>query len=118
MRRLGLFAVSVALLVTAPARAQQSGTDVGGQPARRKLTKLPKLITFIEAEYPAEKKAAGVEGAVVLTIEIAASGQVVNVAVADPSAPDFAEAAVSAARRFVFEPAEVDDKPAPSRITY
>ena len=119
MRRLGLLAVSVALLVTAPASAQQRGTDVGGQPARRKVTKLPRLTTFVEAEYPAEKKAAGIEGAVVLTIEISATGQVVSVAVAEPtSSPDFDEAAVAAAQSFVFEPAEVDDKPAPSKITF
>lgn len=101
-----------------PSLAQQRGTDVGGQPARRKVTKLPKLKTFVDAEYPADKKAAGVEAAVVLTIEISATGTVNNVTVAESAAPDFDAAAVAAARQFVFEPAEVDDKPAPAKITY
>jgi TonB family protein len=98
--------------------AQQRGTDVGGQPARRKVTKMPALTTFVEAEYPPEKKAAGIAASVVLTIEISAAGTVTNVTVAEPASPDFDAAAVAAARQLVFSPAEVDDKPAPATITY
>lgn len=119
-RRIGAslaFALAIAL-ATCAALAQQRGTDVGGQPARRQVTKYPKLATFVEAEYPAEKKAAGIEAAVVLTIEISATGTVTNVTVAQSAAPDFDAAAASAARQFVFSPAEVDDKPAPAKITY
>ena len=42
-----------------PSDAQQRGTDVGGQPARRKVTKLPHLTKFVEADYPPAEKAAG-----------------------------------------------------------
>ncbi|MDB4934528.1 MAG: TonB family protein / TonB-dependent receptor [Labilithrix sp.] len=110
-------AIAIACIVR-PSLAQRAGTDVGGQPARRKVTKLPKLTKFVEAEYPADAKAAGVEAAVVLTIEIAATGAVANVTVAQSAGADFDAAAVAAARQFVFEPAEVDDKPAPAKITY
>jgi TonB family protein len=113
--------IGVALAIVCivhPSRAQQRGTDVGGQPARRKLTKLPKLVKFVEADYPPEKKAAGVEAAVVLTIEIAATGVVSNVAVAQSAGADFDAAATAAARQLEFEPAEVDDKPAPAKITF
>jgi TonB family protein len=123
MRRGPRIALAIAVAVAtacAPRglRAQQRGTDVGGQPARRQVTKYPKLTTFVEAEYPAAKKAAGIEASVVLTIEIAATGAVSDVAVASGATPDFDAAAVAAARRFVFSPAEVDGKPAPAKITY
>jgi TonB family protein len=123
MQRGPRIAVAIAIAVSLACSprallAQQRGTDVGGQPARRQLTKLPKLTTFVEAEYPPEKKEAGVEASVVLTIEIAATGTVTSVTVAQSAAPDFDAAAVAAARQFVFSPAEVDDKPAPSKITY
>lgn len=114
-------AMASAVIVASSSRAadaQQRGTDVGGQPARRQVTKVPKLQTFVEAEYPAEKKAAGVEAQVVLTIEIAATGTVTNVTVAQSAGPDFDAAAVAAARQLVFSPAEVDDKPAAAKITY
>ncbi|MCW5837733.1 MAG: energy transducer TonB, partial [Labilithrix sp.] len=102
----------------APALAQQRGSDVGGQPTKRKLTKMPRLVRFVEAEYPAAKKRAGVSASVVLTIEIGATGKVTNVSVAESAGADFDAAAVAAAAGFEFEPAEVDDKPAPAKITY
>ena len=110
--------VCAALLASGSAAAQQRGSDVGGQPTKRKLTKMPRLVKFVEAEYPPAKKAAGVGASVVLTIEIGATGKVTNVAVASSAGPDFDAAAVAAASQFEFEPAEVDDKPAPAKITY
>jgi TonB family protein len=107
-----------ALLAGAPALAQQRGSDVGGQPTKRKLTKVPRLMKFVEAEYPTEKKAAGIGASVVLTIDIDATGKVTNVAVAESAGTEFDAAAALAASKFEFEPAEVDDKPAPARITY
>ncbi len=110
--------VCAALLTGAPAAAQQRGSDVGGQPTKRKLTKMPRLVKFVEAEYPPDKKAAGIGASVVLTIEIAATGKVTNVSVATSAGSDFDAAALAAASKFEFEPAEVDDKPAPAKITY
>lgn len=119
MRSLAVALACVALvMLPAPARAQQRGSDVGGQPARRKITKMPKLVTFVEAEYPPAKKAAGVQASVFLTLDLSATGQVTNVTVAQSAGDDFDAAAVAAAKQFVFEPAEVDDRPAPARITY
>ena len=73
-------AIGIACVVHISA-AQQRGTDVGGQPARRKVTKLPSLTKFVEADYPPERKAAGIEASVILTIEISATGAVANVTV-------------------------------------
>ena len=119
MRKLGFVAASMlALLAGAPASAQQRGSDVGGQPAKRKITKMPRLVKFVPADYPAGQKAAGVEASVFLTIEIAATGHVTSVAVAQSAGPDFDAAATKAASNFEFEPAEVDERPAPAKITY
>lgn len=110
-------AIAIAILTLGvPAAAQQRGSDVGGQPARRKVTKAPTLTKFVEAEYPANHRNEG--AVVVLTIEISATGEVMNVAVEQSAGADFDAAAVAAAKKFVFTPAEVDDKPAPSKITY
>jgi TonB family protein len=88
------------------------------EPEEHKLTRAPVLKTFVEAEYPPDKKAAGIEAAVMLQIEIAADGHVEKVSVLQPVAPDFDAAAVAAAEKFVFVPAEIDNKPAPVKITY
>ena len=98
--------------------AQERASDVGGAPARRRVTALPKLTHFVEAIYPPEKKSAGATASVLLTIEISATGAVTNVAIAKSASPDFDAAAIAAATQFVFEPAEIDEKPAPAKITY
>lgn len=116
-RILSTFAIVLGLAAS-PAHAQQRGSDVGGQPAKRRITKTPRLVRFVEAEYPADKRAAGVGASVLLTIEIDARGTVSNVTVASSSDVAFDAPAVAAARQFEFDPAEVDDKPAPSKITY
>ncbi|HEY1585726.1 MAG TPA: TonB family protein, partial [Polyangia bacterium] len=94
-----------------------TGGDEGVEPAPR-VTKAPRLSHFVEAEYPADKKAAGVTASVLLSIEIGADGKVGNVGVVQSAGADFDAAAVAAAKQFVFEPAEVDGKPAPVKIDY
>jgi TonB family protein len=99
------------LLVSSFAAAQEEPEP---EEAQHKLTKPPALKTFVEAVYPRQ----GVEAAVLLQIEIAADGHVEKVAVLQSAAPDFDAAAVAAAQKFVFTPAEIDGKPAPVKITY
>lgn len=82
------------------------------------VTRPPKLTKFVEAAYPEAKKAAGVTAQVLLSIEIGADGKVGEVTVVQTSGPDFDAAALAAVRQFVFEPAEVDSKPAPVKIQY
>jgi TonB family protein len=83
-----------------------------------RLTKPPKLVTFVEADYPESEKAAGRAAAVVVQIGIAADGTVSEVKVLESAGPAFDAAAVDAIKKFVFEPAEINDKPAPIRINY
>lgn len=117
-RHLGTVLLATSLTSSSLALAQQHGSDVGGQPARRKVTKYPVLVTFASAPYPEEERASGREASVVLEIEISETGLVTRVKVVQGASPSFDAAAEAAARDFVFTPAEVDDKPAPSKITY
>ncbi len=110
----------IALVTLASGSAVGQEAEAGDATEQRApvVTRAPRLVTFVEAEYPAEKKAAGVTAAVLLTIEIGADGKVGNVFVVTSAGADFDTAAVAAARQFVFEPAEVDGKPAPVKIDY
>jgi hypothetical protein len=73
------------------------------------VTKAPKLIKFVEAQYPKDKHDAGIAASVTLSseVEVVTSG-----------GADFDAAAITAVKQFVFEPAEIDNQPAPVKITY
>lgn len=119
----------LALFLAAPARAQaptggdtQPGaTRIGETPnaaPNARTIKPPRLVTFVEAEYPEPEKSEGKEATVVLQLGISAEGTVVAVVVQESAGPAFDAAAVAAARRFVFEPAEANGKKIPVKITY
>jgi TonB family protein len=86
--------------------------------AAHELTKAPRLTRFVEAPYPESEKAAGRAATVVLELAIDASGAVAQARVTGSAGPAFDAAALAAARQFVFEPAEVDGRPAAIRILY
>ena len=83
-----------------------------------RLTKSPSLVESSPAAFPPEMEAAQQSGTVVLELEINEEGLVRNVAVLESAGPEFDKAAVEAAWKYRFSPAEVDDKPAPVRIHY
>ncbi|HEY2903398.1 MAG TPA: energy transducer TonB, partial [Polyangia bacterium] len=106
--------------------AMASSASAQSAPAQRqieatKLSKLPKLKTKVEPLYPPEALEKGVEGDVVLLLDIGADGKVTSVGIAEPATPPglgFEEAAVLAAQQFAFEPAEVDGQPIAVQINY
>ena len=100
------------LLASAPASAQQRGGDVGGNPARRKVTRLPKLTTFVEAEYPEAEKARGRAAAVVLRITIDATGHVQDATIVESAGPDF-DAATRFIPFFAYDASEMNRQFAP-----
>jgi len=87
-------------------------------PAAGALTKAPVVATPAVPEYPDRAKALGLQGVVALEIEISETGAVTDAVVTEPAGHGFDEAAVAAARKLVFAPAEVDGKPSPVRIEY
>jgi TonB family protein len=102
---------------TVPVAAQAQPAQAAGSPARRTV-RPPKLVQFVEAEFPPSEVAAGHGATVVLQIAIDATGKVAGVTVLESAGIAFDAAAVAAAQRFVFEPATVDGRPLPVKITY
>lgn len=110
--RTPLLLLSIALLAFAlPARADTP--DGGGQ-----LTRPPSVKRFVQALYPPEAVRDRLDGRVTLQVDISEKGSVSQAIVLQPAGHGFDEAALAAVREFEFEPAEIDGKPAPVRITY
>lgn len=101
--------LSLAAALAAPTIA------VAAEPAGQ-LTKPPELVTFVEAPFPESEK--GHTGSVVLAITIRDDGTVEDATVQESAGTAFDEAAVAAAKQFVFAPAEIDGKPARIGILY
>jgi len=82
------------------------------------LTRLPKLVEFVQAPYPEAALAAGIEGAVGLVIEVDATGAVTLAEVVRPLSPELDAAALEVAPRLVFSPAEDETGPVPVLIEF
>jgi TonB family protein len=78
----------------------------------------PKLVKFVEAVYPQVALEQGLAGTVGLEIVIAADGTVKEAKVLQSAGNGFDEAALDAARAFVFEPARKNGEAVPSRVHY
>ena len=114
-RRRGLIIV-IAALFAWPAQARDAPQPT---PEREPIvTKMPALLEFVDATYPPEAFKAGLVGSVGLVVDIDETGKVIEVKVDAPAGNGFDEAAVDAAKRFVFSPAELDGEPAAVRIGY
>jgi TonB family protein len=103
------------LALSAPAYAEPPA-----EPAPAALSKAPKLLRFVPAEVPATLSDHH-RVTVVLTIDVDERGSVASVTVAEPSpfaGEGYEDAALAAARQFMFEPGEAGGKPVPVRITY
>src|SRR5262245_42512419 len=76
------------------------------------VTKPPRLVQALAPDYPPDALAAGKEAKVKVRIHIDDAGLVTSVAVVERVGDGFDEAAAAAAQQYVFEPAEIDGKPA------
>lgn len=108
------------------ARAGESTTEGAGatgaattpEPAPKVLTRPPKLLEFVPAAFPEAEKAKQKTASVVLEILISETGSVSDVRVIGSGGAAFDAAALEAVRGFQFEPALIDDQPAPIKIQY
>jgi TonB family protein len=98
------------LLAAAATRAEDAAPGT--------LTRAPAVVEPATPESPADAKAAGVSGEVVLELDISADGQVLDARIVKPGGHGFDEAAAAAARRLRFSPAEIDGKAAAVTIEY
>jgi vitamin B12 transporter len=78
----------------------------------------PRLVTFVEAAYPAQAEREGREATVVLRLTLDAQGAVTEAEVMQGAGFGFDEAARDAALRFRFEPAKHNGVAMPARIAY
>ncbi len=78
----------------------------------------PRLIDFVEADYPAAAEEAGLEASVELELTIGIDGRVTDARVVAPAGNGFDEAALAAAQRFGFAPATRGGTAIASRIRY
>jgi len=82
------------------------------------LVKTPELLEFVEAPYPEQAQADGIEATVLLLIEIDEQGAVTAVEVLRAAGHGFDEAAAEAARQLRFSPAEDESGPVPVAIEF
>jgi TonB family protein len=99
------------------ARADDARRDAPPPPpAQPVVTKAPVLLQAQAPEYPPAALAAGKQAAVKVRLHIDENGVVTKVDVIEPVGDGFDEAAVAAAMQYLFEPAEIDGKPAPIQV--
>jgi TonB family protein len=112
--------IALALTATGLAHAAygQEATQAGATAPDAAALTPPRLVTFVDATYPAAAKAARLQADVELELTIDGAGTVTQAQVVTPVGHGFDEAALEAARRFMFEPARRGDKPIPARIKY
>jgi TonB family protein len=125
--RLTASALAVFMLGAPLAASAQTNEGLSRKPVPEqtveagKLSKLPKQVKFVEAEYPPAAAEQNLEAEVVLLLDIDDKGQVTGAIVSEPSAHPglgFEEAATVAAQQFEFEPAEMDGKPIAIQLAY
>src|SRR5688572_2019114 len=80
------------------------------------VTKPPVLLQAVAPEYPPAALEAGKQADVKVRIHIDDAGVVTQVEVIEPVGDGFDEAAVAAAMQYVFDPAEIDGKPAAIQV--
>ncbi len=100
-----------------PAHAQAEPATAGSEPLEV-VVHPPKLQHFVEAVYPTEALDAGQTARVVLELEVDVTGRVVDARVRESATSSFDEAALAAARQFIFSPATRDGTPTAVKILY
>ncbi len=107
---LARIAAIASLSFASSARAQER------PPRAPTLTRAPTLQRFVEATHPDAERARA--ATVVLQLRVNERGAVDDASVLESAGAAFDQAALSAARQFVFSPAEVDGRPSAIRLVY
>ena len=115
-RSVGVVAFLLVALTAARASAQE--TDAGAPVATDDVVTPPVVDKRVEAKYPDAAKAQGREGSVGLELVVAEDGTVTEAKVTAAAGNGFDEAAVEAARAFVFRPATRGGKPIRSVVSF
>lgn len=77
----------------------------------------PPVLTYYEApRYPEAARRDGVEGSVVIRVDVGTDGSVVDATIVESSNPVFNDAALSAANAFRFTPGSLEGRPVRCRV--
>jgi TonB family protein len=98
-----------------PAQPAQPGGDA---PAAATELRPPALVTRAEAVYPEQARRERLEANVGLELVVGEDGRVVDATITSPAGHGFDEAALAAARAFVFEPARRGPTPIRSSVLF
>ena len=94
----------------------QGGQGTGAVRSIAQVSQLPQFKTQVKAAYPDGAKRAGIEGVVILQVDIDATGAVMDVQVVQGLGSGCDEAAVEAMKQSTFTPAYAGTDPVPVRI--
>jgi TonB family protein len=98
---------------------EEKKPDADPNPAPPPGITMPSPLNYTPPTYPPEAEKAGLEGQVVLTLDISKEGKVLKAVVAEPAGHGFDEAAIEAAKKLEFSPAKkADGTPFAARIKY
>ncbi len=117
MKRVLSIAAAAFLLVSVPPAFADEQPDEQPDEQQEELSP-PQLLHEEEADYTEEAIEAGVEGGVILELELDDEGDVIDVTVIDGLGYGLDESAVEAAEQFEFQPAKVDGEPIPVIIDF
>ena len=92
------------------------GGDGSGYKSVAQVSRLPKPLSPLEPAFPEEARRAGVEGTVILQVDIDETGLVKQVAVIQSLGHGCDESSVEAVRAARFFPAAVGEQPVPVRV--
>src|SRR6185436_16794647 len=106
-----VLAIAAIAIWSAPAMGDEP-RNPDAAPPKSVVTRSPKLLQAQAPDYPPAALEAGKEAKVRVRIHIDATGVVTAVDVVERVGGGFDEAAVAAAMQYVFEPAEINGKPA------
>jgi TonB family protein len=82
------------------------------------VTNMPELKSEVRIPYPSECKRKGIQGAVVMDLLIDTNGKVRDTTLVEGPDAELNNAALSAAKRFLFIPALIKNQPVAMRIRY
>ena len=109
----------LALLAAAPAAAEGQQAAAAAAAAEPTLATPPRLKELVPADVPPGTKFPAPEVVVVLSLDVSAEGKVEKASVESGAGEPFDAAALSAARRFEFEPGRLSTgEPVPVTVTF
>jgi TonB family protein len=103
-----------------PANAQDSaGADCAGPVYKGKeVARRAKIVSYPAPETPNDKRASEVDGQVILDVVACKDGRITNIEVVQSQPYGLTEAAIKAAQKVKFRPAEKDNEIVSQRIRF